>query len=169
VLRLTTTFRIRLTLLNLLLDLHILVIVILTRVGNLVLEDLDELVEDDGEDGTDGWSGPVDPVLFVKDARDDAGAETTCGVERATGVVDADEFGDEESETDTDGCDESGCDELIYCNLEKSRWEHTFVLLLRQHENRKHQFRCQHCLDKHSLSQACARTECRSNIERRRK
>jgi len=97
-LRLATTVRtIRATVLVvvLLLDLSVLVIVVLARVGNLVLEDLDELVKDDGEDGADCWPGPVDPVLLVKDAGDDAGPETARGVERATGVVDADKLGDE--------------------------------------------------------------------------
>lgn len=76
-------------------DLGILVIIILARVGNLVLEDLDELVEDDGEDGADCWSGPIDPVLLVEDAGDDTGPKTARGIERATGVVNTDELGDE--------------------------------------------------------------------------
>jgi hypothetical protein len=168
-LRFTTTFRIRLSLLNLLLDLCVLVVIILTRVGDLVLEDLDELVEDDGEDGTDGGSGPVNPVLFVEDAGDDAGAETTSGVERAASVVDTNEFGDEEGETDTDGCDEGGCDALVSCNGYANECDHTFVFLLCQHEDREHQFCRQHRFDKHSLSQTRPRTERRSNIERRRK
>jgi hypothetical protein len=47
-------------------------------------------------------------VFFIEDAGDDAGAEATCGIEGATGVVDADELSDEEGKADADGCDKGG-------------------------------------------------------------
>jgi len=90
------------------LDFLVLVVVVLTRVGDFVLEDLDELVEDDSDDGAGCGADPVDPVFGVEDAGHDAGAEGAGGVERAAGVVDANEFCDEESEADADGGDE-GC------------------------------------------------------------
>jgi hypothetical protein len=51
----------------------------------------------------------VNPVFSVEGAGDDAGAETASWVERAAGVVYADEFGDEECEPDADGGDEGSC------------------------------------------------------------
>lgn len=47
--------------------------------------------------------------------------------------------------------------------------EHTFVLLLRQHEDGKHQFRSQDSFNKHTLRQTRPRTQCRPHIKRRRK
>lgn len=75
---------------NLLFDLLVLVVVILTGVRDLVLEDLDELVEDNGNDGADCGAHPIDPVFRVEDASYDAGAEGAGRVERAASVVDAD-------------------------------------------------------------------------------
>lgn len=45
----------------------------------------------------------------------------------------------------------------------------TFMLLLRQHENRKHQLRRQHRLDKHPPRHTRIRTQRRPHIQRRRK
>lgn len=95
-------------LLALLLAFLVLVIVVLAWVGNLVLENLDELVEGDGEDCACAGTNPVDPVLLVPDAGDDAGPKGACGVERAACIVYADELADEEGEADTDGGDEGG-------------------------------------------------------------
>lgn len=48
-------------------------------------------------------------MFSIEGAGDDARAETASWVERATSVVYADEFGDEESEADSDGGDEGSC------------------------------------------------------------
>lgn len=95
-------------LLLLLLNQLILIIIILARIRHLVLEHLDELVEHHRKHGPQAGPHPVDPVLDVEDARDDAGPEAARGVERAARVVDADQLGDEEGEADADGSDE-GC------------------------------------------------------------
>lgn len=103
---------------NLLLDflgLALILVVVLSGIGNLVLQHLDELVEDDGNDGADARTNPVDPMLAVEDAGHDARAEAACGIERAAGVVDADELGDEERKADTNGCDECCCDVSVMC------------------------------------------------------
>jgi hypothetical protein len=97
----------------LLLDFRIFIVIILSGVRNFVFEYLDELVEHDGENSTNGRSGPVDPVLFVEYASDDAWSETACRIERATGVVHADEFSNEEREADTDWRDECCCEMLV--------------------------------------------------------
>jgi hypothetical protein len=98
----------RLGLGSLLLFLLVLVVVVLARVRDFVLEHLDELVEDDGDDGAEPRSNPVDPVLDVEDACYDAGPEAARGVQGAACVVDADELGNEKGEADADGGDE-GC------------------------------------------------------------
>lgn len=56
-------------------------VIVLAWVRDFVLEDLDELVEDDGQDGADARSNPVDPVVVVKDTGYDTGTERTCGVQ----------------------------------------------------------------------------------------
>ena len=48
-------------------------------------------------------------MFSIEDAGDDARAETASWVERATSVIYADEFGDEESEPDADRRDEGSC------------------------------------------------------------
>jgi hypothetical protein len=96
-----------------LLDLGIFVVIILSRVRDLVFEDLDELVEHNSKDSADGRTGPVDPVLFIEYTSDDAWSETARGIERATGVVHANEFGNEERKADTNGCDKRCCKMLV--------------------------------------------------------
>lgn len=71
-------------------------ILVLPRVGSLVLEDFDELVEASCYDGTEDWSEPVDPVVAFEVASDDGGTEGAGWVERSAGEVDAGEFCDEE-------------------------------------------------------------------------
>ena len=48
-------------------------------------------------------------------------------------------------------------------------WIGTFMFLLREHENRKHQFRRKHRFNKHALSQTRSLTKRRPDIEIRRK
>jgi hypothetical protein len=89
------TFQIRLLaplahLFNLVFDFLIFVVVVLAWVGDFVLEDFDELVEDDCDDGARCGAYPVDPVFRVEDAGYNAGAEGAGGIERAASVVDAD-------------------------------------------------------------------------------
>jgi hypothetical protein len=81
-------------------------IIILPRVRDLILQNLDELVKHDRQDRSNSRPSPVDPVLRVERARNDARPEAACGVERAACVVDADELGDEEREADADGGNE---------------------------------------------------------------
>lgn len=90
----------------LLLDLSILVVIILSRIGNLILKHLDELVKHDRQDRSNRRSSPVDPMFLVKDTRDDAWPETACGIEGTARVVNAYKLGDEERKTDADGGDE---------------------------------------------------------------
>jgi hypothetical protein len=106
------------------------VVVVLAWVSNFVFEHLDEFVKQDCHYGAKTWSDPysfvsrsawegvcgkwevrltVYPMFSIEDAGDDARAETASWVERATSIVYADEFGDEESEPDADGGDESSC------------------------------------------------------------
>lgn len=119
---------------------HIFIISILIRIRHLVLEDLDKLVEDDGKDGANTWADPctvtvsdtplrwegegceltVNPMLVVIYAGDDARTKTARWVERTTGVVYADEFGNEESEADADGCDECRCRPLASFQILRS-------------------------------------------------
>jgi len=129
----------------------VLVVVVLTRVGDFVFEDLDELVEDDGDDGAGCGAYPVDPVFGVEDAGYDAGAEGAGGVEGAAGVVDADEFCDEESEADADGGDE-GCWKVLVGGKGRRMRRRTFMLLLCQHENGKDQFGSEDGFDEDTLN-----------------
>ena len=92
------------------------VVVVLAWVGDFVFEHLDEFVEHDCHYGAKTGSDPysfisrrvwqevcgkvkerltVDPMFSIEGAGDDARTETASGVERAAGVVYADEFGDE--------------------------------------------------------------------------
>jgi hypothetical protein len=64
-------------------------IAILVRVGGLVLENLDELVETCRYDGAEDRSEPVDPVVAGEDMVDNCWAEGASGIERTTGEVDA--------------------------------------------------------------------------------
>lgn len=98
-----TSLEIRALLLHLLFDLQIFIVVVLTGVRDLVLEDLDEFVEYDGDDGAHCGADPVDPVLLVEDAGHHARAKRPSRVERTTSVIHSDELGDEESETDAYG------------------------------------------------------------------
>lgn len=56
-------------------------VVILAWIGDFVLEDLDELVEEESEDSTDARTDPVYPVVFVEDAGYNTGTEGTGRVE----------------------------------------------------------------------------------------
>jgi hypothetical protein len=56
---------------------------VLARVGGLVFEVLDEVVETDGEEGAKEGSQPVDPVVAREETVDDAGPEGAGWVEGA--------------------------------------------------------------------------------------
>ena len=146
------------------LDFLVFIVVVLTGVGDFVFEYLDELVEDDGDDGAGCGAHPVDPVFVVEDAGYDAGAEGAGGVERAAGVVDADEFCDEESEADADGGDE-GCWKVLVGGKGRMMGRHTFMLLLCQHEDGKDQFGGEDSFYEDTLGQTCALTQRSPHIE----
>lgn len=109
-------------------------VAVLARVGHFVLEHLDEEVKGNGEDGAHAGAHPVDPVLGVELARDDAGTDAAGWVQRASSVVDANQLGNEESQTDTDGSNKGGT-----------------MLLLCQHENGKDKLCSHERLDKETL------------------
>lgn len=76
-------------------------IVILTRVGGFVFENLDELIEAGRDDGTKDWSNPVDPMVTMEGAVDNRRTEGTSRVEGTTGEVDSSQLGDEQCKTNT--------------------------------------------------------------------
>lgn len=88
-----------------------------TYVGNFIFEHLDELVEDDRDDGASAWTDPVDPVFSVEDSGYNAWTEGPSWVQRATGVVDTNKFGNEERETDAYRSDER-CSMFFFCEQE---------------------------------------------------
>lgn len=106
--RCVSQFRILATLplLHLFFDFLVFVVVILSGIGNLVLEDLDELIEDHSNDSASCGANPVNPVLSVEDTSYDTRTEGASGIKRATSVVDTDKFSDEEGKTDTHGRNE---------------------------------------------------------------
>jgi len=71
------------------------VVVVLSGVGCLVFENLDELVEPGREDRTKDWPNPVDPVVGVESVVDDSGTERTCRVEGTASEVYSSQLGDE--------------------------------------------------------------------------
>lgn len=62
---------------------------IITVLGSLGLQELDELVEDGSKRGPQKGTDPVDPVSRAKVERDQVGAESPGRVQRTTGVVDS--------------------------------------------------------------------------------
>ena len=80
---------------------RVLLVVILTRVGNLVFQDFDELVEDNRDEGANWGSDPVDPLVCPY-ACESSGTKRASRVQGAASVVDTDELGNEEGETDAD-------------------------------------------------------------------
>lgn len=149
-----------------LLNVLVLIIVVLSRIGNLVLQHLDELVEDDCDDGAQARADPVDPVFDIEDAGYDARPEAARGIERAAGVVHTDEFGDEEREADADGGYEGGWNVLDLCGgLDSNGEGQTFVLLHGQHEDGEHQLGSEDCLDEDTPRQPSPTAQCRPHIE----
>lgn len=71
------------------------VILILSRIGRFVLQDLDELVEACGDDRAQDRAEPIDPVVGFEAGVDDCRAEGARWVEAAAGEIDASELGDE--------------------------------------------------------------------------
>lgn len=108
-------------------------------------------------------------MFVVEDTGDDARPEGTRWVQRTTSVVHTDELCNEQRKSNTNGGDEGSwltvSNTLTICR----HGEHTFVLLLRQHEDRKHQLRRQNCLDEYTPRQARIRTQRSPNIKGRRK
>lgn len=125
------------------------VVGILTRIGDLVLEHLDEFVEQHRREGTAAGTDPVDPVFLVEGVGDDAGAQAAGRVQTAARVVDADEFGDKEGQADADGGDEGG-----------------LVLLLSQHEDSEDELGGQHELDEDALHERRVAGEGGAHVER---
>lgn len=123
---------------------------VLAGVDVLVLEELDDLVEGGGDEGAYDGADPVDPVLGLELAGDDAGAQAAGRVEAAARVVDAAELGDEESQADADGRDER-------CP----------VLFGRQHEDGEDELEGQDRLDEAALRQVHAGGQGRAHVERR--
>jgi hypothetical protein len=81
--------------LHLFFDLLIFIVIVLARICDLIFENLDELVKRDSKDSAKSRSGPVNPVLDVEDAGDDARPKAASRVERAAGVVHTDQLCDE--------------------------------------------------------------------------
>ena len=59
-----------------------------TRVGSLVFECLDDLVEADSNESSKERTDPVDPVVRVPITNNDSRAERSSRVERSTSVID---------------------------------------------------------------------------------
>src|SRR4051812_16915941 len=76
-------------------------------------------------------------MLSIENASHDTRSETSRGIQRSTGVEDPYHFCNEQRKSNTDRCNES-----------------SLVLLLRQHENRKHQLSSEDPLDEDPLHQA---------------
>ncbi|KAI3492889.1 hypothetical protein L1887_42493 [Cichorium endivia] len=97
---------------------HLLALVgILTDVGRLVLEVLEQLVESGGDNGGRVGCDPVDPVVALEGAQHHIGAERTRRVERATRVVGAQKLSDEQGQTDTHGCEERSA--VLLCSQQE--------------------------------------------------
>lgn len=82
--------------------LDVVVVVVLARVGALVLEPLEDLVDGKGEEGAHQWADPVD-VVVADEALDAGGAEGSRRVDGSAGVVDADDVGDEDGDANANG------------------------------------------------------------------
>lgn len=65
---------------------------VLTGVGLLVIEELDEFEETSTDEGAEAGTNPVDPVVVLEACCGDTWSETTGRIERSTGVIDACEF-----------------------------------------------------------------------------
>ena len=87
-------------------------------------------------------------MIMVEDTSHHARAETSCWVERAASVEDADHFRDEKGKSNADWCDES-----------------SLVLLLCKHKNGEDEFCCQDRFDEHTLNQAGAACESCPDVE----
>ena len=71
---------------------------------------------------------------MVKGPGHNTGTKTSCRIEGASSVEDANHLSNEESKSNADWCNES-----------------SFMLLLGKHENSEDEFSCQECLDENSL------------------
>ena len=85
---------------------------------------------------------------MIEDTRHNARTETSCWIERTTGVIDTDHFSDEEGKSDADWGNEG-----------------SFVLLLRKHEDGEDEFGCQDRLDEDTLHQAGIIAKSSPNVE----
>jgi hypothetical protein len=130
---------------------RILLVRVLSGVDVLVLEQLDDLVEASGNKGANDGTNPVDPVLGLELARNDAGSQAACRVETAARVVDTAQLRNEEGQTDTDGGDKGGS-----------------VLLGRQHEDGKDELKGQDGFDEAALGEIDAGSQGRADVERGR-
>ena len=87
-------------------------------------------------------------MIMVEDSSHHARAETSCWIQRAASVENANHLRDEEGESNADWCDESG-----------------FVLLLCKHEDSEDKFSRQDRFDEHALNQTCAACESCPDVE----
>lgn len=121
---------------------------VLTRIGHLIFEDLDEVVETYRTDGTAAWSNPVYPVLLIPDASDDAGPKGSGWVQRPAGVVHSNELSNEERNADAN----------------RGQVART-MLLFREHEDSEDQLGSQEAFDEYTLHKAGVFGERRANVE----
>ncbi|KAI7223909.1 hypothetical protein KC333_g211 [Hortaea werneckii] len=77
--------------------LGLLIVEVLLRVGGLVLKDLDETVECHCQQSTKNRANPIEPVIAGERMQYDARPKGACRVERAAGVEDTGQFGNEQS------------------------------------------------------------------------
>lgn len=99
---------------------------VLARIGRLVFEELDKLVEAGGDQTAQDGSHPVDPVMTGEGAGHDGGTKGPSGIDGSTGIIDTwrfdlvvstgefwsstrleqvhtGQFGDEQSQPNSDG------------------------------------------------------------------
>ena len=76
---------------------------VLTRIGVLVDEKLDEAIKSTRNAGTEHGAQPIDPMVTGKTPRHDLRAKTARGIQARAREISAAEMGDEERKADADG------------------------------------------------------------------
>jgi hypothetical protein len=76
-------------------------VTVLTGIGGLIFEGLDELIESGSKSGTKDRPEPVDPVVATEGAVDDCRAERTRWIEGTAGEVYTGQLSDEQRKANT--------------------------------------------------------------------
>ena len=126
---------------------HLKVRCILTRVGGLVLEELEHAVNTIGQKGTQGRPEPIDPMIS-REAGDHIRTERSRWIDTGASVVCATDVGNENRDADTDGC-KVGC----------------AVLLDSQEVHCQDELRCEKHLQEQASNNAHSVTELVSNCQ----